>query len=611
MSHLLELQTWLRGTDLEGVVVPSTDEFLSEFAPPANRRLRWVTGFRGSTGVAVVLRSRAALFVDGRYFVQAAADLGTSDIAMQPSTLDARSAWLKQSLGRGGRLGIDPWLHSIPDMMQWRELAATAQADIEMLADNPIDELWSDRPAQHRPLIVDYPVRYAGESHVSKCAAIAEHLRATDLHALLIADPEDVSWLLNVRASDNTLRIEVGDWHVVPSCPSRALVYRDGKVTWFVDYECLAEEVAARHDEWLTMAAPGTIVAALGDVGSKGRLAANLARTPASLEAAANAAGRVRADDSVARRRWRKHPVEVQSARRAHVVDAVAVVRFISWLKRTVLERPVSEIEAAQALEAFRSEHPQYKGASMPLMSASGVSGAQPHYVPDLRRSRTINSHPIFWMDSGGQYAGGSTDNTATVAVGAPEPKHVHAHTLILKCFIALATARFPVGTYGVQLDTIARQPLWCEGMNYAHGTGHGVGNCLNIHEGPFIGREPGPASTMPFEPDMIVTNEPGYYVADDFGMRIESHMVVVASRYEDFLEFETISRLPIDPELVDFALLSRAERNWLAEYHRTVRTDLMQLLDPTAATLLESWVQRFERAQRDAPGQGYPLEGG
>jgi len=597
MTHLEEVQAWLRGTDLGGVVVPSTDEFLSEFAPPANRRLRWVTGFRGSTGVAVVLRERAALFVDGRYLLQAAADLGASAIAVQPATLDARRAWLKHSLPVHGRLGIDPWLHSIPDMAQWRTLVSAVEGDIVVLLENPLDRLWRDRPAQHRPAIVDYPAEYAGASYAEKCASIAEHLRAADLHALLVADPEDVSWLLNVRASGKQMRSEVGEWHVVPSCPSRVLVCRDGSVTWFVERELLAREVVARRDEWLTMAAPAMIVASLEEAAGKGRVAADLARTPASLGSSLNAAGSALNDDTVARRRWRKHPVEVLSARRAHVTDAVAVVRFISWLKRAVGERTVSEIEAAEALEMFRSEHPGYKGVSMPLMSASGASGAQPHYVPDRRASRTINDHPIFWMDSGGQYAGGSTDNTITVAIGTPEPQHVRAHTLILKCFVALATARFPTGTYGVQLDTIARQPLWREGMNYAHGTGHGVGNYLNIHEGPYIGRELGSATTTPVEQGMIVTNEPGYYVAGDFGMRIESHMVVVASRYKDFLEFETISRLPIDPELVDFALLSHAERSWLAEYHRTVRTDLMRLLDPTAAMLLESWVERFERA--------------
>jgi Xaa-Pro aminopeptidase len=299
----------------------------------------------------------------------------------------------------------------------------------------------------------------------------------------------------------------------------------------------------------------------------------------------------------VARRRWRKHAAELQSARQAHLTDAVAVIRFMTWLVRTVPERIVSEFEAAQALEAFRSRHHAYKGASMPLMSASGPSGSMPHYVPQRQVSRKLNDHPIYWMDSGGHYPGGTTDNTITLALGVPEPRHMLAHTLVLQGFIALATARFPVGTYALHLDAITRQALWREGMDFNHNIGHGVGNNLNIHEGPLIGREPGPTSTVPMEPGMIVTNEPGYYLTGDFGLRIESHMAVVASNHSGFLEFETISRLPIDPHLVDFERLSRAERRWLADYHRTVLNEVVPSLDAESAVWLEGIVNAFVRS--------------
>jgi Xaa-Pro aminopeptidase len=229
----------------------------------------------------------------------------------------------------------------------------------------------------------------------------------------------------------------------------------------------------------------------------------------------------------------------------------------------------------------------------MPMMSASGPSAAEPHYVPRRGACRTLNDHPIYMLDSGGQYLGGSTDNTIAVALGPPEPKHVLAHTLVLKGYIALAMARFPAGTLAVHLDCMARQPLWREGMDYAHGTGHGVGNYLNIHEGPVIRREVVPVSTVALEAGMIVTNEPGYYAAGDFGLRIESHMAVIASAHPGFLEFETISRLPIDPRLVDFERLEPAERHWLAEYHRRVLDDVGPLLD--GASL--GWLQRIVRA--------------
>lgn len=592
MSHLRDLQGWLQSSKLTGMVIPSTDEFISEFAPPANRRLRWATGFRGSTGMAVVLRDSAALFLDGRYFVQGKADTAGTAISVESAALPSRRDWLRGSLPSGGQLGFDSRLHPTPDLAQWRILAAELGFELKLLADNPIDALWSQaRPPEHKPPIVDYPVRYAGDAYQVKCAALLEHIEAASLQGFLIADPEDVSWLLNARAADESLKSEVGDWHIVPTCTSRVLILRDGRINWFADKERLSPDLLERGSE-VVIAPPDTLAAALRNAARQGAIGVDPRRTPAALTAIIEEVGKVVFDDTVARRRWRKHPVEVQGARRAHIVDAVAVVRFMAWLKLTVPKRIVSEFEAAQKLEAFRAEHPDYKGASMPLMSASGPSGAQPHYVPRPEGSRNLNDHPIYWMNSGGQYLGGTTDNTLTLALRAPEAKHVRAHTSVLQSYIALAKACVPVGTYGVQLDAIARQPLWREGMDFAHGAGHGVGNYLNIHEGPSIGRELGPTTTVPIEPGMVVTNEPGYYVAGDFGLRIESHMVAVASRHPNFIEFETISRLPIDPRLVDFERLSPAERHWLADYHRTVLKDLAPLLDTGSAAWLRALVQ-------------------
>ena len=352
-----------------------------------------------------------------------------------------------------------------------------------------------------------------------------------------------------------------------------------------------------RERDVVKIARPETIAVMLRDIARRGPIGADRRRTPAALASIGEESGRVLHDDTVARHRWRKQGAELQSARHAHVVDAVAVVRFMAWLTRTVAERAVTELEAAQRLEALRSEHPDYKGASMPLMSASGPSGAQPHYVPPLQGGRRLNDHPIYWMDSGGQYFGGTTDNTLTLALGTPEPKHVMAHTLVLRGYIALATARFPIGTQAHRLDTITRLALWREGMDFGHNTGHGVGNYLNIHEGPLIGRDPGPTSSIPLEPGMIVTNEPGYYVPGDFGLRIESHMMVVAAPQPNFLEFDTISRLPIDPRLVDFQRLSTSERQWLTDYHHTVLQDLEPRLDAGSASWLRTLAGVFARA--------------
>lgn len=387
------------------------------------------------------------------------------------------------------------------------------------------------------------------------------------------------------------------EWHIVPACTSRALLRQDGSVTWFVDQEQLDSKVLARDRELVTMEPPERLAATLREAARQGPVGADLHRTPAALIAMITAEGKVSGDDTVARRRWRKHAAELQSARRVHIVDAVAVVRFMAWLIHTIPERAVSEIDAAERLEALRAEHPDYRGPSEPFISASGASGAELHYVPRRHLCRRLNDHPIFLMDSGGQYIGGTTDNTFTLALGTPEAKHVLAHTLVLKGHIALATARFPVGTPAFRLDTIARQALWDEGMDYASGTGHGVGNYLNIHEGPVIRPDPRPIATVPLEPGMIVTNEPGYYADGDFGVRIESHMMVVTSQHPNFVEFETISRLPIDPRLVDFTRLSLSERQWLANYHRTVLHDLEPLFDASCAAWLRAIVQAFALA--------------
>jgi Xaa-Pro aminopeptidase len=593
-NPLREVQSWLRRSALAGLVIPSTDEFLSEFAPPSNRRLRWVSGFRGSTGTAVILRDAAVLFLDSRYLLQGAQDTQGAPIAIEPSSWASRRAWLEHHVARGARLGMDPWLHSIPDLALWRNLVRELGFELEPLPSNPIDQLWlSTRPAEHRPRIVDYPVCHAGESYQAKCAALIEHMGVARLDAFLLADPEDVSWLLNVRAAGAAFEMPVCDWHVVPSCTSRAIAWRGGKVTWFVDRERLAPEVVARGSDVVEIAPPEAFIETLRHAARSGRVGADLRRTPAVLGAIIEPS-KMYEDDAVGRRRWRKHPSEVQGARLAHIIDAAAVIRFAAWLGRTVRERNVNELEAAEALAAFRAQHPACKGPSMPLMSASGPSGAQPHYVPRRESSRALNAHPIFWIDSGGQYPGGTTDNTITLALGEPEPKHVFAHTVVLQGFIALATACFPAGTHATRVDTLARQALWREGMDYEHGTGHGVGNHLNIHEGPLLSRDPGPLSMIALEPGMILSNEPAYYAPGDFGVRIESHLVVIESRHPRFLQFETISRLPIDPRLVDFGRLSPAERRWLADYHARVLEDVEPLLDAPAALWLRALVESF-----------------
>ena len=595
MQNVRVVQEWLIESGLSAVVIPSTDRFLNEFPPPSNRELAWATGFTGSTGVAVITRDNAALFLDGRYLLQGQQETYGSHIEICPNKPPARRGWLHKHLATGSRLALESGKHPPHDVQAWRQIAAAVGSELVLIDTGPANDLWNDgRPPAHAPKILDYPLEYAGAPHLEKCQRLREHLKSNGYAALLVADPEDVSWLLNVRAHESALQTKVGEWHVVPVSSSRVLLPAEGPVQWFVDTEQLAPDVLARADG-IEILPPDALAAQLNKQARGAAVALDLRQTPVALTSVIEQVGRVVDDNVVARSRWRKHPNEIEGARRAHIADATAVIRFMAWLARTVPREPVSELDAARRLEAFRRENPAYKGPSMPLMSASGPNGSLPHYVPSSRTDRLLNEHPLYWMDSGGQYLGGTTDNTIALAVKEPEPKHIAAHTTVLKGYIALATATVPVGIYGFALEVFARQPLWREGMDYATGTGHGVGNYMNIHEGPYLSREPSPLTTAPIEVNMILTNEPGYYAVDDFGLRIESHMVSVPAQFPGFLRFETLSRFPIDPQLVDFSRLTPTESRWLADYHRAVWKDVSPHLDGPTLVWLRQLVAKYE----------------
>ena len=603
MSNVEAIQKWLQEQDLDGIVIPSTDDYLNEFPPPPHRELGWATGFTGSTGVAVILRERAALFLDGRYLLQGKRQTTGKPVEVCPTAIVHRRAWLTQHLPSGSRLAVDPMKHSSQELDVWAELVFGVGSSLVKHSPGPAQGLWgAERPAPHRPKVVDYPIEYAGEPFETKCETLRAHLIAAGQTALLVADPEDVSWLLNVRAEQSALQTAVGDWHVVPAVLSRVLIPAEGPVLWFVDESLLEPEVKARG-ETVQVMAPERLAEILRKTADGKLVGADLARTSAALADIISGVGRAVGDSVISRRRWRKHPREIEGARKAHLEDAAAVSTFMAWLCKTVPHQVVSELDAARQLEAFRRERAAYHGPSMPLMSASGASGAMPHYVPSAETDRKLNDHPIYWMDSGGQYLGGTTDNTIALSLGKPEAKHIAAHTAIVKGHIALAKAKFPSGIYGFALEVFARQPLWKEGTDYSTGTGHGVGNYLNIHEGPYLSREPSAMTTAPIEAGMIITNEPGFY-AEDFGFRIESHMVSRPAKEPGFVEFETISRFPIDPTLIDRTRLDDGELKWLAEYHQQVLADIGPLVDAQTREWLGAWtaahaanVRRLEHA--------------
>jgi len=490
-------------------------------------------------------------------------------------------------------LAIDAGLQSYPAVERILGFAADCGICVVELSQNPVDELWgAERPAAPSSTIIDYPTRFAGAPATQKCAQLREWQAENGMDCYLVADPEDVAWLLNVRTRDSLNRTSNGS-HIVPVPLSRVLVEAAGSVFWFVESSRLEPALRARLDDTIEVIDPARFEPFLEERATGRVVGANLQRTPYKFAATAARVGTIRNDPVVTRRRWRKHPNEIERAREAHYWDGQAVIRFLAWVQRTVHERTVTEIEASQKLTEFRSEMAECKGISMPLMSASGASGALPHYVPSERSNRKLNDHPIYWMDSGGQYYGCSTDNTVCIAVGKPESRHIRAHTLVVKGYMALALARFP-GIYSTQLDSFARQYLWREGMDYGHGTGHGIGNFMNIHEGPYIRPEIDNPNVAPMEAGMIISNEPAYYSGGDFGVRVESNLVTVQSKYDGFLEFETLSRLPIDPRLMDESLLTRNEKRWLADYHVEISKHYKGCFDEETARWLQEIVDAY-----------------
>jgi len=595
MTNLERLQTELGRLGYQGMVVPSTDEYLSEFAPPSARRLEWATNFRGSTGLAVVLQAGAALFLDGRYKVQGEVDCTDLPIDVLDADEVTRQAWLGRHLKIGDRLAVDTRLQSQPDIQRITQAAASRGIEVHELHEtNPIDRLWgSARPTSISSKIFDYSPHYAGVAADEKCRQVKELMAAAGMECQLVADPEDVAWLLNIRTNDSE-KLTPSGWHVVPVPMCRALIEASGEVIWFVDRSRLEAPLAKRIESAVRVVEPSQFERFLTERCRGKIVGANLARTPFQFAEIVARVGTLRDDNSLVHRRWRKHPNEVERAREGHFVDGQAVIRFLAWLQRTVLRHRVTEIEAGDKLTEFRGELAEYRGLSMPLMSASGVSGSLPHYIPSQHSNRTLNDHPIYWMDSGAQYYGCSTDNTVCFAVSRPQPRHVRAHTLVVKGLIALSEARFPVGTLSSQLDALARQPLWQAGMDYDHGTSHGVGNFMNIHEGPMITKRPNHPWVAPLDAGMILSNEPAFYAPGDFGVRVESHLATVESQYAGYLEFETISRLPIDPQLMDASLLTRSERHWLALYHGKIAQGYQGRFDPQTAQWLQALVDAY-----------------
>jgi Xaa-Pro aminopeptidase len=595
-ERLARLRRELMTRALDGFVVPRSDEHQGEYVPPRGQRLAWLTGFTGSAGLAVVLRDRAALFVDGRYTLQAAQQVDGDLFEIHHLIDEPPARWIGAALSAGAVLGYDPWLHTPHEIERFRAAAEKAGASLRAVTDNPLYRVWPGQPAAPLAPVVPHAEEFAGESAQSKRARLARALAEEGIAAAVLTMPESIAWLLNIRGGD------------VPHTPlplSFAILRGDASVTLFIDRRKLAPGLDRHLGNGVTIATPDELGPALDLLaGEGGRVQADPASAAAWVFDRLDVAGAKihRAADPCVLPKACKNRVEVDGTRAAHRRDGAALTRFLAWLMQEAPKGGLSEIGASDRLEAFRREGEYFRDLSFATISGAGSNGAIVHYRAMPETEKQLEPGTLYLLDSGAQYLDGTTDVTRTVAIGEPSAEMRDRFTRVLKGHIALALARFPKGTTGTQLDGFARRGLWQAGLDYDHGTGHGVGSYLGVHEGPQrISKAP---STQPLLPGMIVSNEPGYYKTGAYGIRIENLVLVQPSNgaaEREMLGFETLTLAPIDRSLIEPSLLGDDEIAWLDAYHAHVRETLTPLVDPATAHWLAEATQPIEIAYRVA----------
>lgn len=588
-ERLAALRARLTELELSGFVVPRTDEFQGEFVPARAERLRWLTGFSGSAGAAIVLGETAAIFVDGRYTLQVRDQVDTDAYETLHVTEDPPWKWAAGRLAKGDRLGYDPWLLTDAVRAHYQMALEAVGATLEPIETNPIDDIWQTQPAPPLAPVVAHDTAYAGEASDAKRAAVADSLAEAGQDAALISAPESVAWLLNIRG---------GDVPYTPLALSYALISRTGEVRWFVDPRKLSPGLASGLGDGVSVEAIETIGAALAGLGTDGaKVLVNKSLVPAYMVSALEQAGAtvVRGADPCALPRACKNDVEVAGMRAAHIRDGAALTRFLAWLDKTAPGGEVSELDAADYLKSCRAEDDLIRDLSFRTISGAGANGAIVHYTVTPETNRLLVPGELYLVDSGGQYLDGTTDVTRTVYIetpggSGPSAEERDRFTRVLQGHIAIATAQFPAGTNGAQIDILARRPLWDAGLDYDHGTGHGVGSYLGVHEGPH--RISKASGGVALQAGMVVSNEPGFYKTDGFGIRIEN-LVVVCERIpaekggKSWLGFDTLTCAPIDRRLVEATLLTPAETSWFDGYHAEVREKLTPLVDTETAAWL------------------------
>jgi Xaa-Pro aminopeptidase len=565
-DRLKALRAQLVRQKLDGFVVPLTDEHMSEYVGAYAQRLAWLTGFQGSAGSAVVLPEEAAIFVDGRYTLQVREQVDGAHWQYESVPQTSIAAWLKDHAGQGARIGYDPWLHTRAWVRQATDALADRGAELVAVDTNPVDAVWPDRPAPSDAKLVVHDDRFAGQSAAEKRAAMADWLTEKKADAVVLSALDSIAWTFNIRGKD----VER-----TPVALAYAIVHADATADLYVTPEKMDEAVAKHLGNAVRVHDRAAFAEALADLSGK-TVVADPERAVAAIFNGLDVGGAtiLSLRDPAVLPKAIKNGTEIAGHKAAQARDGAALSRFLHWIAVEAPKGSLTELSASDRLEAFRKDTGLLEDLSFDTISGAGPNGAVVHYRAEEKTNRSIELNSLYLVDSGGQYRDGTTDVTRTIAIGTPTEEMKRRFTLVLKGHIALACAVFPKGTRGGQLDALARQYLWAEGLDYAHGTGHGVGSFLSVHEGPqriatFGGGD------EPLAAGMILSNEPGYYKTGEYGIRIENLVLVeervITGAEKPMLGFETLTFAPIDRAVIATEILSEAERAWLDAYHTAV----------------------------------------
>ena len=614
-DRLADMRAEMAKRGIDGFYVPRADEYHGEYVPARSDRLDWVTGFTGSAGAAVVLKDKAGFFTDGRYTLQARKqvnkknfDICSTASDQQPTPTMKPTEWIEKNLPKGAKLGVDPWIQSANEVKDIKAAVEKAGGTIVFVDSNPLDAAWKGRPDAPISPVVPQPLQYAGVSSSGKRKNLASALKEKGADALVVALPEETCWLLNVRG---------GDVPCTPFALSYSIAHNDGSVDWFIDKRKITEGI----DKWTgpdvrihDLSEFQASLTALAKQGKKVWVDPGTAPIKAQNIVADNG-GTVCAERSpLQMMKAIKNNVEIKGMADCHIRDGAALTRYMAAISEPGAAAKFDEISASDLLEKYRAEGDKFRGLSFDTISGAGGNGAIIHYHSTPETSQPLNAGPVYLVDSGGQYLDGTTDVTRTLAVSSPSAEMKENFTRVLKGHIQVAMAEFPEGTTGDKLDEKARASLKEVGLDYAHGTGHGVGSYLSVHEGPCSISSAN--STVPLKTGMILSNEPGYYKEGAYGIRLESLVTVVDTGRKDadgknLLAFKTLTMAPIDRNMVEPSLLTADELKWLNSYHAEVQQKLLPLLekDPRAIAYLKKATAPIQKAAQ-TPSQTQRIKG-